>query len=156
MVEKKHGLANGRSKIGDRRKQLHSKRIFQSQENKIGIFLICSKAASNKIYMASKKNNVDFILEQIAGAGSVFAKKMFGEYGIYYDDKFVAFVCDDQLFIKPTHSGRTFIGDVVEGYPYPGAKPYLLIPDELWNNSKWLTTLFEISAAELPLPTTKI
>ena len=105
--------------------------------------------------MASKKSTVDFILEQIEEAAPVFAKKMFGEYGIYCDGKIVAFVCDDQLFIKPTSSGRTFIGNVVEGFPYPGAKPYLLISDELWNNRKWLTNLFKISAAELPLLTKK-
>jgi len=105
--------------------------------------------------MASKKSTVDFILEQIEEAGSVFAKKMFGEYGIYCNGRIVAFVCDDQLFVKPTSSGRKFIGDVVEGFPYPGAKPYLLISDELWNNRKWLTTLFKISASELLLPTKK-
>lgn len=106
--------------------------------------------------MASKKSTVDFILEQIEEAGSVFAKKMFGEYGVYCNERIVAFVCDDQLFVKPTSSGRKFIGNVVEGFPYPGAKPYLLISDELWNNRKWLTTLFKISAAELPLPTKKL
>ena len=106
--------------------------------------------------MASRKSTVDFILEQIAEAGPVFAKKMFGEYGIYCDGRIVAFVCDDQLFVKPTPSGRMFIGDVTEGFPYTGAKLYLLISDELWNNSKWLTTLFKISAAELLLPSIKI
>ena len=106
--------------------------------------------------MASRKSTVDFILEQIEKAGPVFAKKMFGEYGIYCDGKIVALVCDDQLFVKPTCPGRNFIGTVTEGCPYPGAKPYLLISDELWNNHQWLTTLFKISAAELPLPPIKI
>lgn len=60
--------------------------------------------------MASQQSTVDFILEQIAAAGSVSAKKMFGEYGIYCDGKMVALVCDDQLFIKPTLAGKAFIG----------------------------------------------
>lgn len=124
----------------------HSKRCGKSDRNVLINFLE---------KMSSKKNTVDFILEQIEEAGSVFAKKMFGEYGIYCNERIVAFVCDDQLFVKPTTSGRAFIDDVVEGFPYPGAKPYLLISDELWNNRKWLTTLFKISAAELPLPTKK-
>ena len=59
------------------------------------------------------------------------------------------------LFVKPTASGRTFIGNVVEEFSYPGAKSYLLISDELWNNRKWLTTLFKVSAAELLLPIKK-
>lgn len=106
--------------------------------------------------MASRQSTVDFILEQIAEAGEVSAKKMFGEYGVYCDRKIVAFVCDDQLFVKPTKAGKAFIGDnVEEGYPYPGAKPYLLISGELWDDREWLATLIKISTAELPLPKQK-
>ncbi len=102
--------------------------------------------------MASKQSTVEFILEQAASAGEVLAKKMFGEYGIYCDQKIIALVCDDQLFIKPTTSGRKFIGDVTEACPYPGAKPYLLISGEKWDDREWLTALFKITAAELPMP----
>jgi len=102
------------------------------------------------ILMASKQSTVDFILEQIAGAGVVSAKKMFGEYGIYCDDKIVALVCDDQLFVKPTHAGKTFIGAFLEGCPYPGAKPYLLISGDQWEDGEWLTKLIKISTTELP------
>ena len=52
--------------------------------------------------MATQKNTVDYILEQIAEAGIVSAREMFGEYAIYCDGKVVALVCDDQLFCK-TH-----------------------------------------------------
>ncbi|RJT43728.1 TfoX/Sxy family protein [Legionella taurinensis] len=55
--------------------------------------------------MSSKQSTIDFILEQITNAGTVYAKKMFGEYAIYCDDKVVALVCDDQLFVKPTTAG---------------------------------------------------
>jgi len=105
--------------------------------------------------MASQQSCVDFILEQISEAGTVVAKKMFGEYGIYCDGKIVAFVCDDQLFVKPTAAGKEFIGTFQEGYPYPGAKPYLLISGEQWVDSEWLTQLIKISASELPMPTKK-
>ncbi len=106
--------------------------------------------------MASKQSTVDFILEQIAQAGRISAKKMFGEYGIYCDTKIVAFVCDDQLFVKPTSAGKAFIGKFVEGIPYPGAKPYLLISGERWDDNEWLTQLIKLSAAQLPLPKKKI
>lgn len=105
--------------------------------------------------MASQKSTIDFILKQIATAGSVSAKKMFGEYGIYCDEKIVALVCDDQLFVKPTTAGITYMGEYIEGEPYPGAKPYLLIPREKWDKSQWLANLIKISANELALPKKK-
>ncbi|KTD82967.1 TfoX/Sxy family protein [Legionella waltersii] len=105
--------------------------------------------------MASKQSTVDYILEQMAAFGTVSAKKMFGEYAIYYEDKVVALVCDDQLFIKPTNAGKAFINNYIEGYPYPGAKAYLLISGELWEDSEWLSELVQITAMELPIPKKK-
>lgn len=105
--------------------------------------------------MSSKQSTVDFILEQITNAGAVYAKKMFGEYALYCNDKVVALVCDDQLFVKPTTAGKDFLTNYMEGYPYVGAKPYLLISGDLWDDSEWLTELFQVTAAELPLPKKK-
>jgi len=105
--------------------------------------------------MASNQNIVDFILERISESGSVSAKKMFGEYGVYCDGKIVALICDNQLFVKPTKLGLAFIGDCPEACPYPGAKPYLLISREKWDDPKWLSALFKISAEELLLPKKK-
>lgn len=99
--------------------------------------------------MASKLTTVNFILEQIAGAGDVTAKKMFGEYGIYCDGVIVALVCDDQLFIKPTDTGKRFIGKYTEKSPYPGAKPYLFISGEKWDDDEWLTKVVKITAEQL-------
>ena len=73
--------------------------------------------------MASDAKTVAFLVDQIATAGVVHAKAMFGEYGLYCDGKMVAMVCDDQLFVKPTAGGRAFAGLVDERPPYPGAKP---------------------------------
>ena len=56
--------------------------------------------------MASDKNQLDFVLDQIRDAGVVTAKRMFGEFGIYCDGKIVALFCDNQLFVKPTDRGR--------------------------------------------------
>lgn len=52
--------------------------------------------------MASTQRTVDYLLEQLAGAGDVSTRKMFGEYALYCEGKVVAFICDDRLFIKPT------------------------------------------------------
>ncbi len=106
--------------------------------------------------MATHQITIDLLLQQMSGAGVIRAKKMFGEYGIYCDDKIVALVCDDQLFVKPTEAGEKFIIDVVEGCPYPGAKPYFLIAKDQWNDGEWLSHLIQISAAELPEPKKKV
>lgn len=99
--------------------------------------------------MASDKNFIDFILDQIQNAGEITAKKMFGEYAIYSDRKLFGLICDNKLFIKPTKGGRNFIGNVVESPPYTGAKPSFLIEDEV-DDSEWLSELVRISVAELP------
>jgi TfoX/Sxy family transcriptional regulator of competence genes len=104
--------------------------------------------------MASDQDFVNFVLEQIKNAGDITAKKMFGEYGIYADGKLFGLICDNQLFIKPTHSGRAFIGKVVEAPPYEGAKPSFLIEDKI-EDSDWLSELIRISVKELPPPKTK-
>ncbi|MHB8254266.1 MAG: TfoX/Sxy family protein [Acidiferrobacter sp.] len=106
--------------------------------------------------MTSRQSTVDFILEQIATAGVVRSKQLFGGYGIFCNDRTVALVCDGQLFVKPTGAGRAFIGDCIEGYPYPGAKPWLLISGDLWDDHEWLSSLVRLSAAELPIPKKKI
>jgi TfoX/Sxy family transcriptional regulator of competence genes len=97
--------------------------------------------------MSSKQSTVDFLVEQMAGAGAVSAKKMFGEYGLYCDGKMVGLICDDQLFIKPTAPGKAFAGDLREGCPYPGAKPCLLVPGGKWDDREWLAQLIKISAS---------
>lgn len=80
------------------------------------------------------------------------AKRMFGEYTLYCNEKVVALVCDDQLFVKPTHAGKSFLKHYEESVPYPGAKPYLLISAKLWGDRELLTNLIQITTLELPLP----
>lgn len=105
--------------------------------------------------MASKQSTVDFLVDQIADAGAVSAKKMFGEYGLFCDGKMVALVCDDKLYVKVTPLGRAFIGTCAEEPPYPGAKPCLLIAGEYWDDHAWLSHLVKISASQLPAPKPK-
>lgn len=105
--------------------------------------------------MATDKGTIDFIVEQIEDAGRISCRKMFGEYALYCGDKVVALVCDEQLFVKPTDAGRTFVDEVTEGFPFPGAKPWLLISGDRWDNREWLTELIRITAAALPPPKPK-
>jgi TfoX/Sxy family transcriptional regulator of competence genes len=105
--------------------------------------------------MSSQQRTADLILDLIASAGPVSARKMFGEFGVYCDGKMVALICDDELFVKPTSAGRAYIGKVVEASPYKGAKPCFLIPGEKWDDGDWLASLIKISTAELPAPVKK-
>lgn len=104
--------------------------------------------------MASDQSFVDFVLDQIENAGVIHARKMFGEYGVYADGKIFGLICDNKLFVKPTVSGRAFIGDVVEAPPYPGAKNSFLIEEKI-EDREWLSELVRISVAELPEPKPK-
>ena len=105
--------------------------------------------------MASDPKTVAFIVDQLAAAGEVSAKPMFGEYGVYCDGRMVALICDEQLFVKPTPGGRAFAGAIDEAPPYPGAKPCLLVDADRWDDADWLAELVRISTAELPMPKPK-
>ena len=105
--------------------------------------------------MASNQSTVDYIVEQVARAGAVAGRKVFGEYALFCDGKMVALICDDQLFMKPTVAGRSHIVGVTEKPPYKGAKPYYWISGDQWEDSDWLTELVRVSAAELPIPVRK-
>ena len=79
--------------------------------------------------MASDRGFVDYVTEQLQGAGSVRAKRMFGEYGLFCDGLFFAVVCADQLFLKPTAAARSAFPDLPMAPPYEGAKDYILVED---------------------------
>ena len=104
--------------------------------------------------MVSDQEFVDFVLDQLKGVGGITSKKMFGEYALYCEGKIVALVSDNQLFIKPTEAGRSFIGDVVEAPPYPGAKPSFLIEEQI-EDKDLLSTLVRLTEQELPKPKVK-
>ncbi len=88
-------------------------------------------------------------------AGQIRTRKLFSEYAIYCDSKVVAFVCDDELFVKPTDAGRQSIGSVVEKPAYPGSKLYFWISGDQWEDPDWLSQLIQRTATVLPLPTKK-
>lgn len=95
---------------------------------------------------------MDFIVHQLAAAGVVRARKMFGDYAVYCDEKVVALISDDRLFVKPTATGGEFLGPCPQGSPYPGAKPCFVISEDRWEDGVWLSKLIALTAAELPYP----
>ena len=79
--------------------------------------------------MASHKDFVDYVAEQLGEAGTIRSRKMFGEYGLYCDDVFFAVICDDQFFVKITPPGEAAFPNLPKAPPYQGAKDYLLVED---------------------------
>ena len=104
--------------------------------------------------MATEPSFVEHVQAQSGLGRELTAKKMFGEYALYLGGKVVALACDNQLYVKPTAEGRALLGEAVEAPPYPGAKPHLLIDEQLEDRAL-LQRLFEATAAALPLPRPK-
>ena len=106
--------------------------------------------------MATSQGTIDFILDQLAALRSVRARKMFGEYALYCEDKVVALVCDDQLFVKITTPGRALVGEnYKEGEAYPGARPSMLVDADELDDSDRLCELIRVTAAAFPDPKPK-
>jgi len=106
--------------------------------------------------MTTSQSTIDFLLDQLSGLPRVRARKMFGEYALYCDEKVVALVCDNQLFVKITPPGRALVGErYVEGEAYPGAKPSMAIGAEEIDDGERLCELIRITADALPAPKSK-
>ena len=99
--------------------------------------------------MATDQDFMEFLADQMAEAGEITYRKMFGEYAVYCRDKVVALVCDNQLFVKPTPGGRAYIGAPTPAPPYPGAKDYFRIEDA-FEDREWIAGLIRLTAQELP------
>ncbi len=105
--------------------------------------------------MATDQKNIDFLTDQIQKAGSIRSRKMFGEYALYCDEKVVALVCYNNLFVKITAISDKFLDSSHEAPPYPGAKNYLKVPEEKWDDHEWLTNFIRSTASALPIPKPK-
>jgi Regulator of competence-specific genes len=101
--------------------------------------------------MASDRATVDFIREQMEGAGEVTTRAMFGEYALYLDGKVIALICDDTLFLKATPGALALIDEPEFGPPYPGAKPHL-IGSALLDEPEALVALARAIWDDLPAP----
>ena len=100
--------------------------------------------------MASSKEYLHFILEQLSGLDDISYRSMMGEYILYYRGKIVGGIYDDRLLVKKTKSALECMPAAVCDFPYEGAKEMLLV-DEV-DNKEFLTKLFEAMYDELPLP----
>lgn len=100
--------------------------------------------------MASSKEYLDFILEQLSELDNVTYRVMMGEYIIYYRGKIVGGIYDDRLLVKPTKSAVAMMPNADMELPYGGAKEMLSVDDV--ENRDFLRELLESMYEELPAP----
>ncbi len=103
--------------------------------------------------MASSKEYLDFILDQLSEAEGISFRAMMGEYVIYCRGKVVGGIYDDRFLVKPTKSAMEMMPDAERELPYEGAKEMLLVDNV--ENRAFLRALIETIAGELPEPKKK-
>ncbi|MBR6917707.1 MAG: competence protein TfoX [Clostridia bacterium] len=103
--------------------------------------------------MASSKEYLDFIMDQLSSARDVSYRAMMGEYVVYFRDKVIGGVYDNRFLVKRTAAGEKLMPGAVEEIPYDGAKPMLLVED--LEDKELLAFLLEAMYDELPAPKKK-
>ena len=103
--------------------------------------------------MASTKEYLDFILEQLSDLDEITYKAMMGEYIIYYRGKIVGGIYDDRFLVKNVSAARDKMPEADLELPYEGAKEMLLVDDV--DNKEFLRELLEAMYDELPEPKKK-
>ena len=103
--------------------------------------------------MASSKEYLAFILEQLSELDDISYRAMMGEFIIYYRGKVVGGIYDDRFLVKPTKSAVSMMPDADMELPYEGAKEMILVDDI--ENKEFLRDLLEAMYGELPAPKKK-
>ena len=103
--------------------------------------------------MASRKEYLDYVLEQFSDLEGVTHRAMMGEYLLYWQGKLFGGVYDERLLVKPVPAARALLPNAPEEAPYEGAKPMLLVED--MGDSALLARLVTAMEPELPAPKRK-
>ena len=103
--------------------------------------------------MASSKEYLDYILEQLSELDEITYRAMMGEYIIYYKGRIAGGICDNRFLVKPVKAAVTLLPDAPFEKPYEGAKEMLLI--ENIDDREFLAKLFNTMYDELPIPKKK-
>ena len=103
--------------------------------------------------MASDREYLNFILEQLSEAGEVSFRPMMGEYVLYYRGRVFGGIYDDRFLVKRTKAAAALMPDALTEIPYDGAKEMLLV--DRVEDKAFLAELLEAAYAELPVPKRK-
>lgn len=98
--------------------------------------------------MATSKDYLEYILEQLSKVEGISHRKMMGEYILYHHGKIAAYLCDDRLLVKILPSTLAHLPNAPQEPPYEGAKPMLLVENA--DDRAFLKKLFEAMYPELP------
>ena len=100
--------------------------------------------------MASSKEYLEFLMDQLSGLEDVTYRAMMGEYIIYYRGKIVGGIYDDRFLVKPVKSAMEKLPNAQTELPYEGAKEMLLVDDV--DDKEFLCELLRAMYDELPVP----
>lgn len=103
--------------------------------------------------MSCNSDFVQYIVDQCSGVGEIAVKKMMGDYCIYCDGILFGLICDNNLYIKVTESGKALLKEIIFRPPYEGASDYFYITDI--DKSNYLRNLIKATISELTKPKTK-
>lgn len=103
--------------------------------------------------MASNKEYLNFVLEQLSELEDISYRAMMGEYIIYYRGKIVGGIYDDRFLVKNVRKASDMMPEASLELPYEGAKEMLLVDDI--DNKSFLKELLEAMYEELPEPKKK-
>lgn len=93
--------------------------------------------------MATTKEYVTYVCDQIAGTGDIRYRAMFGEYMVYVNDKPVLTLCDNTVFVKKLKQVEEIMKDASVGFPYEGAKEAYILDIENADFAKQVVTILE-------------
>jgi TfoX/Sxy family transcriptional regulator of competence genes len=100
--------------------------------------------------LASSKDYLEYILEQLSDLDDISYRAMMGEYILYYQGKIIGGIYDDRFLLKPVKSASEMMPDAKMELPYEGAKEMLLVEDV--ENRAFLKEVLEAMYEELPAP----
>ena len=103
--------------------------------------------------MASSKEYLEFIMEQLSGLNGITSKQMMGEYILYINGRIFGGIYDDRFLVKQTKSATAMMPDADRELPNEGAKEMLLVDNV--DNRDFLTELVTAMYDELPAPKPK-
>ena len=103
--------------------------------------------------MASSKEYLEFVLDQLSSLDEISYRSMMGEYIIYYLGKIIGGIYDDRFLVKPTKAAKEMMPKAQYETPYDGAKEMLLVDDI--DNKVFLNELLNSMVDELPVPKKK-
>ncbi len=103
--------------------------------------------------MASSREYLEYILEQLSDLEGISHRAMMGEYILYYKGKIIGGLYDDRFLVKPVKSAIAYVGNPVLEIPYDGAKEMVLVEET--DSKEYLTGLIKAMYDELPSPKPK-